>query len=76
MTMTAMRRVSADELEKIIERHKKWLRGEDGGERADLSGANLAETGLRGADLSGANLTEACLARANLTRAKLEGAKR
>ena len=29
------------ELSEILERHRKWLVGEGGGQRADLSGANL-----------------------------------
>ena len=54
-----MRRVSAEELEKIIERHGKWLRGEDGGEQADLRNVDLSRADLSGADLSGADLTGA-----------------
>ena len=38
-----------EELQIILERHKKWLNGEDGGCRANLRGAKL-----RGADLRGA----------------------
>lgn len=49
-----------ERLEEILERHMKWLRGETGGERADLTGA----------DLTGAHLTEADLTRADLTGAK------
>ena len=49
-----MRRVSAEELAKIIERHGRWLRGEVGGERANLADANLADAVLTGADLTGA----------------------
>ena len=45
-----------EELQKILEAHGKWINGEDGGARADLSRANLT-----GADLSGANLTRANL---------------
>lgn len=37
------------DLKEILEKHKKWLRGDDGGERADLSRADLY-----GANLSGA----------------------
>ena len=44
------------DIELILEKHAKWARGEDGGERADLCGANL-----RGADLCGANLRGADL---------------
>lgn len=41
------------ELQTIIENHKKWLNNEPCGERADLRVANL-----RGANLSGANLSD------------------
>ena len=57
------------ELKAILGKHLKWLRGEDGGERANLFGANLSR-----ADLSGANLFEANLSRANLSGANLSGA--
>jgi len=46
-----MKRVSAEELEKIIERHRKWLRGEDGGERANLAEADLTEAIMEGVKL-------------------------
>ena len=42
-------RVSKKQLAEIISAHGKWLRDEEGGKRADLSGADLS-----GADLSGA----------------------
>lgn len=48
-------------LEVVIERHKKWLLGEEGGKRANLYGADLSE-----ANLSEANLSEADLSDANL----------
>jgi hypothetical protein len=47
------------ELKELTEKHWKWLRGEEGGSRADLSGANLSGANLRDADLSGANLRNA-----------------
>jgi hypothetical protein len=53
----------------IIDAHAKWRRGQYGGSRADLSGANLSR-----ADLSGANLSRADLSSANLSRADLSGA--
>ena len=67
------------ELKAILGKHLKWLRGEDGGERANLFGANLSRADLSGAnlsraDLSGANLFEANLSRANLSGANLSGA--
>ena len=61
--------MTQSELNEILEKHRKWVNGEDDGERADLRGADL-----RRADLSGANLSEANLRRANLIEANLIGA--
>ena len=66
-------------LNEILEKHLKWLNDENGGERADLSGANLYganlyRADLSGANLSGANLSGANLSGANLYRANLSGA--
>lgn len=47
--------MNTDELKTILEQHKLWLDG-DGGERANLRGANL-----RCADLQGANIDYSCL---------------
>ena len=66
-----MRKISKEELDEILEKHKKWVKGEDGGKRADLYGANL-----RGADLLGANLRGADLRNAYLRGAKLQGVQR
>ena len=68
-----------EELQEILKKHKKWLAGEDGGVRADLSGAdlfgaNLSGADLSGADLFGANLRDANLRGADLRRANLSGA--
>jgi hypothetical protein len=54
------------ELNRIIEMHKAWLDGDDGGERAVLSGADLRWTHLSRAVLSGANLSRAVLSGAAL----------
>lgn len=67
------------ELLEILERHRKWLVGEDGGEYASLSGADLRYADLRyanlsGADLRGADLRYAYLRGADLSRADLRGA--
>lgn len=43
-----------EELRKILKKHRKWLKGEDG-ERANLQRANL-----RGADLRGADIDYSC----------------
>lgn len=67
--------MTQQELNVILDKHKKWLRGKEGGEkanlrgddlrwanlcRADLRGADLHKTDLRGADLHGANLDYSC----------------
>ena len=58
----------------ILERHKKWLAGEAGVQRANLSRANLRGADLRGANLSRANLIGANLSGANLSEADLRSA--
>ena len=58
----------------ILEKHAKWIRGEDGGERADLCDANLRGADLCGADLYGADLHGADLRFADLRFADLCGA--
>ncbi|WKN20849.1 pentapeptide repeat-containing protein [Azotobacter vinelandii] len=74
-----MKTYTAAELAEIIEKHRKWLGDEEGGEKAylgeaNLSGANLSGAYLGGANLSGANLRGAYLGEANLGGANLSGA--
>jgi len=74
-----MKTYTADELKAVVEKHGKWLRGEEGGERADLRvadlrGAYLQVADLRGADLQGAYLRGADLRGADLRVADLQGA--
>ena len=69
-----MKTYTQEELNLIVEKHGKWLRDEEGGERANLAGAKLARANLAGANLADANLAGANLARANLARAYLAGA--
>ena len=76
--------ITREELEVFLRKHKLWLNDEDGGERADLSWAdlsradlswaNLSWADLSRADLSWANLSGADLSRANLSGANLSGA--
>ena len=71
--------MNKQELSVIIDNHGKWLRGEDGGVRANLRGANLrganlCDADLRDADLCGADLCDANLRGANLRGANLCGA--
>ena len=55
-------------LKEILEKHKKWLNNEGGGERAYLKGTDLSKVNLKGVDLRHANLSYA-----NLNRSDLEG---
>ena len=70
-----MKTFTRKELDNVLELHMKWLGGEEGGVRANLSGANLSGANLRWANLSGADLSRADLSRADLSRADLSDAK-
>ena len=61
-------------LKNILDKHLKWLRGENGGKRANLSGADLSWADLFRANLSRANLSWANLSGADLSGANLSGA--
>ena len=66
-----LREVSPEDLQRILEEHRKWVESEwKEGERANLGRANLQE-----ADLIGANLQGAYLGWANLQEAYLGGAE-
>ncbi|HAA9923747.1 TPA_asm: hypothetical protein GIN46_07430, partial [Listeria monocytogenes] len=62
-----------EELDIILENHGKWL-SDEGGERADLTSADLRHTNLSNAVLTGADLRHANLTNANLTNADLSNA--
>ena len=68
--------MTREEIEKVLDLHKKWLIDEEDveGKKADLRGANLRSANLNGADLSGANLSGANLRWADLNGADLRGA--
>ena len=81
--------MNQQELNQVLDLHKKWLNDEEVGSRAylreadlrgadlreaNLRGADLREANLRGADLSGADLRGAYLSEADLSRADLSGA--
>ena len=71
-------KLTKQELKKILEDHKKYIKGYGGKvanlSEAYLSGANLSGANLSGANLSGANLSEADLSMADLSGANLSGA--
>lgn len=63
-----------EKLNNILEKHKKWLNDEEGGERANLINADLSDVDLHGANLRGANLRRANLRGADLSDADLRRA--
>lgn len=44
-------RITQEKLKEILASHGKWLRGENGGEKADLSNADLSYINLNHTDL-------------------------
>ena len=66
--------MTQEELQTILEKHKKWLNDVRAGERANLELANLKGANLELANLEGANLECANLRGANLKSANLRGA--
>jgi hypothetical protein len=66
--------MTPEQIKKTLRLHSMWVRGEGGGERANLTDAYLERANLAGANLERANLAHAYLARANLTDANLAGA--
>ena len=63
--------MTQDEIKLILDKHKKWLNDEEGGERANLRGADLRYADLRDTDLRGAVLCDAVLRGADLRGANL-----
>lgn len=71
--------MEGEELRRVLDLHKKWVRKESGGicadlQRADLRDADLQDADLQGADFQGADLRVADLRDANLRGADLQGA--
>ena len=79
-----MKKISQEELNEILKKHKMWLKDKESGKRADLRGVNLSyadlsyvylkDANLSYADLSGANLWNANLSGTNLYNTDLSGA--
>ncbi len=67
-------KMTTEELEKILELHKKWLKDDPTGKRADFKEANLSGMDLYGVDLRGADFGQADLSGTNLSYADFQGA--
>lgn len=66
--------MTRNELNIMLEAHKKWINGEKGGKKAKLQGANLRGADLHGADIRGTKLQGTDLRDANFQGADLHGA--
>ena len=64
--------MTKEELNKVLELHKKWLDGDSTGRIADLRGAGLRDADFRNATLRGADLRGADLRRAKLRDADID----
>jgi hypothetical protein len=68
------KKITREELDQFLRKHKLWLENDPNGERADLRDADLRGANLRGANLRNANLRNADLRDADLRDADLCGA--
>ena len=60
-----MKKLTQSEIREKLQKHNRWLNGEDGGEKADLrdsdlSHSDLRDSDLRDSDLRGSNLDFSC----------------
>ena len=74
----SLRVIDPEELRSILEKHKKWLEDEEGGERANLSysnlrGSDLSYSDLRGSNLRGSDLRNSDLRNSDLRNSDLRG---
>ena len=68
------RKISQEELEDILKKHKKWLNNQNGGERANLIDADLSYLNFKKVDLRCAKMTSVNLTHADLTDTVLKNA--
>ena len=72
------KKISEEELKKVISKHALWLQDHDTGKRAELNGYRIEDVDISGvdlsqADLSGSSFTEVKLIGTNLSGARLIG---
>lgn len=59
-------------LNEILDKHKKWMNDEEGGERANLSNSNLSYSNLRNSNLRGSDLSHSNLSYSDLREADID----
>ena len=60
-----------NKLNEILDKHRKWLNGKKGGERADLRYSNLSDSNLSDSDLRYSNLSDSNLSDSDLRGSSL-----
>ena len=68
-----MKKLTQSEIREKLQKHNRWLNGEDGGEKADLRDSNLRGSDLRGSDLSDSDLSGSDLRGSDLSGSDLRG---
>ena len=73
-----MKKLTQSEIGEKLQKHNRWLNGEDGGEKADLSysdliGSDLRHSDLRHSDLRGSDLRYSNLRYSDLRYSNLRG---
>lgn len=63
--------ITQEKLKEILASHSKWLRGENGGGKADLCKADLSNSSLRATDLRHTNLSNSKFDNVNLSTTSL-----
>ena len=66
--------MTAEELQKILDSHRKWLNDEAGGEKADLRKSDLRHSGLSYSDLRKSDLSDSVLSGSDLSYSDLREA--
>ena len=67
-----MKKLTQSEIREKLQKHNRWLNGEDGGEKADLSDSDLRDSDLRDSDLRGSDLSDSDLRGSDLRGSDLD----
>lgn len=58
--------MTQEDLNEILAKHKLWLQGKDGGERANMQGADMRSADMRRANMQGADMRGTDMRHANI----------
>ena len=66
-----MKKLTQSEIREKLQKHNRWLNGENGGEKADLRHSDLRHSDLRDSNLHGSDLHDSNLSYSNLSYSNL-----